>query len=202
MSLWHSALLNRVNIQWNGQCTFLYISVRISATLVGKKNCYWCNKRIKGQTVATIWFHSEKTRKEVGEAHIFFFPYRRISLLIIVLKFPKWDSGMSECLCIYLTNGKKRKKPEFFCSPGSETKETALYFPQKCEMDFFTLKTLSCSPYGREGVESRMKIWGASCHGGREVLSPKMFLERFLVFFEGERKESMSVKNSLTLQNF
>lgn len=105
---------------------------------------------------------------------------------------------MSECLCIYFSKRRKRKKPQFFCFPGSETKETALYFPQKREMESFTLKTLSCSPCWRREV--RMKIWGANCYGAN-CCPCKMFLERLPTFFEGGKK-TMNMKNSLTLQNF
>ena len=31
---------------------------------------------------------------------------------------------MSECLCIYLTKGRKQKKPELFYCQGNEAKET------------------------------------------------------------------------------
>lgn len=63
--------------------------------------------------------------------------------MITVLKFQVKVRLWNEQVPLYLFKGRKRKKPEFFCSQGSETKETALYFPHKCEMNCFTLKTFS-----------------------------------------------------------
>lgn len=79
---------------------------------------------------------------------------------------------MSECLCIYLTKGRKRNKPEFFCFQGSETKETVLYFLQKREMDYFTLKpflALLVKESTKWDGDMRNQIVGG--RGGGRVLS-------------------------------